>query len=394
MSSRRFRVALGFGSLAFSLALVEILARLLLGFSAGATALTPEDLQRRFLQPHPSIGTIHRTDVDVLYPFPERPDGVVRFRTNNLGLRRDSDTAFVPPDGVRRILVLGDSHVDGVVNNTENLCALLEAELESRSGDSWEVLNAAVGGYSPYQGYLWHLTYGTGLAPELVLWFFYSGNDFAEMVSSGRPTLSGPKFELETPEPSLAGRLHFWFADHSAVYAFLRARFAAPGRGGRTIHRAFAECPGCTGQYLAQVHWFHGQGLDSWKQAGNDFRTVTSRFSQAVENDGGELLLVQLPSPHAVDPDFDSERLAAALEVVQIDPDWEQLESRIRETVSRIASEEGVRQFDLLPVFVQHQVRSSEPLYYRSDWHLNPLGHAEAASAVAEWLLADVIDRD
>lgn len=389
--SKLVRVLLAPAALALSLLLLEAATRFASGLPDQTIVRKGADLQRRLYLPHPVLGTIHAADVDVVFLFPERETGRVRFRTNNLGLRRDSDTEVDPiSGGEHRILVLGDSHTDGVVDNSENFCNLLEEGLERVSKQDWEVLNAGVGGYSPYQEYLWYRQFGRRLAPELVLWVVYTGNDFAEMVSPGRPVLAGSRAPITPPpQPSLLRRLHFWFVDHSSAYSKMMSLFPQSTGWTGAIGKAFDACPGCTGQYLAQLDWFRGQGSASWTAAERDFRETTRLLSSAVAAGGGRAVLVLLPSAHSVDPDFESQRLRAASQAIGIDPDWESLEGRIRETAIRIAEDEGVSVLDLLPFFTRHGPGSARDLYYRTDWHLDTAGHRAAAGTLAEFVLSD-----
>ncbi len=125
-------------------------------------------------------------------PFLGHPLGRVHFRTNNLGLRRDADTQAAKAPGVFRILVLGDSHTDGYVDNSENFTALLEANLNSHlanPGGNFEVLNAGVISYSPVQELLWYEIHGTRLEPNLVLAVFYVGNDVVELLDPRKPSI-------------------------------------------------------------------------------------------------------------------------------------------------------------------------------------------------------------
>jgi hypothetical protein len=87
--------------------------------------------------PHPQVGHVHRPHAERRMQWPEHPRGEIVFRTNNLGFREDQDTAPRKPDGTVRIMVLGDSHTDGVVWNSESFPNLLEQRL----GPQVEVLS-------------------------------------------------------------------------------------------------------------------------------------------------------------------------------------------------------------------------------------------------------------
>jgi hypothetical protein len=122
----------------------------------------------------------HAADVDILVPLAGHPGGSYRFRTNNLGLRRDDDTTVAKAPDTFRLLVLGDSQTDGYVNNDEAFCALLEARLASRfaaEGRRLEVLNAGVTEYDPTDEARWFRAHGMDLRPDLVLETVYIGND-------------------------------------------------------------------------------------------------------------------------------------------------------------------------------------------------------------------------
>ncbi len=101
-------------------------------------------------------------------------------RTNNLGLRRDTPTALQKPPGGLRILVLGDSQSEGIVENAETYAALVESALGRVRRT--EVLNAATSGYSPLLSYLWWERYGASLQPDAVLLALYTGNDLGELL--------------------------------------------------------------------------------------------------------------------------------------------------------------------------------------------------------------------
>src|SRR5207248_2046133 len=116
---------------------------------------------------------------DVVVPLADHPGGSFRFRTNNLGLRRDVDTAIDKPPELFRVLMLGESQTEGYVNNEESFPTLLEARLAgqlSPIGRRAEVLNAGVGGYKPTLELQRFQVRGAPLRPDLVV-VFVAGND-------------------------------------------------------------------------------------------------------------------------------------------------------------------------------------------------------------------------
>jgi hypothetical protein len=218
---------------------------------------------RGSMRPHPILGLEHAPDVDLDVPL---PSGQFRFRTNNLGLRRDDDVTEAKPTGVRRVLVLGDSHTDGCVDNAESFSARLEARLRAASSTRIEVLNAGVLTYSPTQELFWFRTRGIGLQPDLVILVFYPGNDAADMVGPG-PRLDFATGEVAEPKRPLLPRLRTLAllrraADAPPLSPWLArvglAR-AAPGHGypAATLGEVFRVCEGCYWQTLFQAARAH-----------------------------------------------------------------------------------------------------------------------------------------
>lgn len=65
-------------------------------------------------------GHIDKPFATPLYLWQEHPKGAIRLAVNNLGFREDSDTKRQKDLETYRILVTGDSHMDGVVYNSES----------------------------------------------------------------------------------------------------------------------------------------------------------------------------------------------------------------------------------------------------------------------------------
>ena len=84
-----------------------------------------------------------------------------------------SDSSF-------RIIVTGDSHIDGVVNADEAFPNVLETEIRKfPKAKEVEVINAGVGFYS-FQNYLGVIKKYGYLKPDLFVVTVYTGNDFIE----------------------------------------------------------------------------------------------------------------------------------------------------------------------------------------------------------------------
>lgn len=127
----------------------------------------------------------------------EHPDGQIKVRTNSHGMREDLDPLAAKPD--LRVLVAGDSHTDGVVNNAESFPNVLEARLAERWPDQQiEVLNAGVGSTS-FPMYLGTLVKFLALEPDVFVCTVYSGNDFGYMVHAVAKIRQEPVERADAP---------------------------------------------------------------------------------------------------------------------------------------------------------------------------------------------------
>ena len=96
-------------------------------------------------------GHAHPVNTVEAYEWSEHPGGQIRKAYNNLGFAENSATNKQKGRNIYRILVSGDSHIDGWVNNDESFPNRLENLLNSSvQGIGFEVINGAVEMYGPF----------------------------------------------------------------------------------------------------------------------------------------------------------------------------------------------------------------------------------------------------
>ena len=141
----------------------------------------------------------------------ERTELGAKVSVNQRGLR-GAEIAAQAPQGVRRVVVVGDSSVYGHgVSDSETFAS----QLQDRLGDQFEVINAGVPGYSTEQSMNLLNLRVWDLSPDLlVIGSLWSDNNFdsfvdAELISEHRA------FERRWPTPIARA------AEASAVYRFL-----------------------------------------------------------------------------------------------------------------------------------------------------------------------------
>ena len=303
---------------------------------------------------------VNRPDFVALVPWPEHPLGAIRFATNNRGFREDEPTEV--SSEAYRILVLGDSHTEGAVNNDESYPNVLELQLNKRSERPVEVINAGVGGTGPYE-MEGMLVSQLELEPDLVIATLFTGNDFwnALMISD--------------------------------FYTKRRQRSRTPEYGGMIV-KARDSWPVVFAQGFNQAFLF-----DYDPQSARVALDVTvERF--AVMNDlcareGIGFLAMILPTKVDVDGDDDAATINGVLDALALSRQDYSINAQLAHRFGEALAERGIRCVDLTPRLAAFD----EPFYWHADHHLNVAGHALVAHTllpiVGEFLRAsDADDQD
>ena len=289
------------------------------------------------------------------------PGGVLEIATNNLGFREDQSTLIgvgTAPEPVR-VLFAGDSHIEGVVSNAENVASRLEELAQEDCGAVVEALNAGVGGTGP-RNYLGTLQACLELEPSVFVAVLYAGNDFWD-------TLLLEMFFLgETPRRPLD-------SEEQAVL------------------RAAKKYPGFFPQGLVQAHRFR-KYPDEFQRA-VDATVSHYRAMRALCLDNGiHFLAVALPTrldllleDTGVIGDTDQARVFFEL---GIDREALGINRALREKFVYALRSEGIEVLDVAPRFAG----AAAELYWEADHHINIAGHRRLAELVFERLRERICD--
>ncbi len=134
----------------------------------------------------------------------------VEVTINSYGLRDVPRATLDKPPGVFRILLLGNSYVEGLrVPLEATFGKVLEQQLNASApaGQRVEVIPAGVSGWGTDQELLWLREHGAAYQPDLVLLAFFPGNDFQnnsealEVENMG--SIQKPFFHLDNGELTL-----------------------------------------------------------------------------------------------------------------------------------------------------------------------------------------------
>ena len=299
---------------------------------------------------HPVMLARHTPDLNQRFRMKEHPLGFWTMHTNSLGMREDAEPAEEQPD--LRVLIVGDSHVDGVCNNDESFASRLEQMLSERHPDrSIEVLNAGTGGWSFYN-YLGAIEAYAELAPDVFVVTVYGGNDF-----------------------------------HGALdlHHYHRGEKLKPSHAptvGALVRLGKERITGISAQFYGQVVYFDTYPAEV-AAARKMSRDVTLAIGERCDKLGAKLLCVYLPPYADVDPVAYAEDLEAARAAVEVKDQSLGVSDHLATRWLADLEQNGVRAVDMRPVFLP-LIDAGEPLYWRKDHHINLTAQDSVAQAILE----------
>ncbi len=330
-----------------------------------------------------------------------RPEYRVALRINSLGLR-DPERPYEAREGVRRILALGDSYLEGYTVALEaTVTQRMEVLLRGR-GIKLDVINGGTTGYSTDQEYLFYRSEGVRYSPSIVLLFFCLNDVYyndSQWYYAGAPKpvfvyrdgkLVLWKYPVPEPRPVPApsvpqnARTAEPWLGRSALYRLVRARlwhnapdlyyrlgllglWPAKRSGGRrpeyqvleTSPEARAAVSGC------------------WEKTG----AVLEQLASEVRGQGRKLAVIYVPSRMEVDGRAWRPTLRR-FEMSESQSDRRLVYEGLREICARLS----LPLCDLTPSLkrVEHGFLGGP--YFPDDGHWNERGHRVAAEAVVDFL--------
>lgn len=358
-----FRLAAVAASILASALIAEAALRLAWG---GPRLPAPVDSLRL----DPRIGVMHVPGyVGVL----NTPSHRTRVRYNSLGWR-DEERQVAKPPGLFRVLALGDSFVEGHgVEYDQMFLSLAEKALCPPTGfQGIEVVKAGVGGWGPVNELRALRLDLARLGPDLVVLFFYTGNDFDEAAAPDRLSVwGGLRMERDLAESMTWARsIRVFLRKHLYLYAlFVDAAKSARMSKGERMKEDLAVLRDCRQESppptRATAEAFAG-------------------FRQWSESAGCPVACVILP--HRAQLEKARADAGARLLGGSFDLD---LPSK---QIAEILKSEGIPSLDLTPALRQ-VAESGKPIGMEADSHYNAAVHATVASALAPWLEARISER-
>jgi len=289
---------------------------------------------------------------------PSHPD------VSSQGLR-DREYEIPKPEGVLRILVLGDSVTFGTgVSRSETFPKRLERKLRSE-GEQVEVINAGVNGYTAYNEVHYYLSEMRDLQPDVVLLAVVLNDAvnprlhwgvFAENPLFAVPQAAIPNAEDDRTRLASATRSQQTFNEHVQ-------RSHAINKEGRADAEGRRWPVYLTGEDSLGIETLLNYDSAEWRW----LRGLYGQLKEGVEADGAELWLLVLPLSYQLKEGY------------PFDP---------QPLFERYCRDGSLVYLDPLPVFREEQ--GTQQLFIGTDagyldvWHLTAAGHDLVAREIAK----------
>lgn len=317
-----------------------------------------KDYSDSFLKPHfPSsdndyyqadslTGHFHKPNVIREFAWEEHPEGKIEMKTNNIGLRNNYDTKVQKDKNQFRVVVTGDSHIDGVLNNNQSVAFFLEKGLNNQYPERKnEVLNAGNGYFGP-QNYFGVVDKFQIYKPDMFIVTIYTGNDFLDAIR-----IEAENGRLSVPERPQGYYDKLWEID--GLYT------------------------GFTGQQLNQLKF-----LETFPGYADTALLITQKNLLKIKNlchqNQTAFLVVLLPTKIDTETQTDEKRITEVFEIMDFN---ESLLQKNRELVLSLVQwlkQNNISFIDLYETYIQ----SNKELFWKVDYHVNIDGHEIMANEI------------
>jgi hypothetical protein len=215
-------------------------------------------------------------------------------------MRADREFAYEKPEGVRRIVCVGDSFTMGYeVDAKDCFTNLLEQKLRE-NGKNVETLNAGVSGFSNAEACIYLENALLRYAPDVVVLSFYS-NDLHDNVRTGIFALEGhtlvARKDRYVPAGSLANFLNSnwffsWLSERSNAFVFVREKVAVAVKKAM-VERNDQEVLSVAGQAAGKARGLRHRGLRHRRRLA---AAILQRVQKTLQERGIDLVVQVIPS--------------------------------------------------------------------------------------------------
>jgi lysophospholipase L1-like esterase len=331
-------------------------------------------------------------------------EGFSEGRFNREGFR-DRERSVVKPQGVFRVLVLGDSFVEALqVPLDDAFPAVLEDALRRRTGsDAIEVVAMGQSGFGTASELMRWREFGAAYDADLVILAFYAGNDVRDdsrplsgdapafyFTLDARGALQLDRSRMEALERSRArGGAGAWLLEHSRLAGLVSDRLDLLRLGRRAARDARrAAVSGAGGGLAAAIperderNVYLADPSVAWEEAWRVTDALIGRLAEEVAAHGARLALVSVGTPEQVEDDLGRTMLQA----LPAGADLERPDRRL----GAICDAREIPCLFLAPHLRAVEASAGTRLYgfgARRGGHWNAAGHRAAAQAIEAFLL-------
>ena len=351
--------------------------------------------------PHPERGWTIEPDASALL-FSPLYSTYLEYNARGL---RGKERAYRAAPGVYRILLLGDSFLEGYQHADNDLFA---SQLEDAlAHKSVEVINLSVGGYGTTQQYLYLRDEGLKYQPDLIVLAFQPGNDIRD---NSRTLLELYKrnlglnvyirpyatirdeqtIEVVPPPPAYIATYKIWreqsiisvrssrFWDRLLTIRYLRARFGrerAPKLNPNLHYGAYLDnFDPALFIYDVTAEQYEA----AWNQGWETTRQLILSIARLAGQSGAQFTVLNLPARIQADRAY-LRKTQARYPSLRFDLD------RIDRKAEQFAGTHVITMLNLTPVFRAYNERHDKSLFLgEEDQHWNRNGQRLAAETVAE----------
>lgn len=363
--------ALTIASVAVTLVVVEIFLR----HFAPQQEFVPNI--RTVYDPHPVIGFTLRPNVKTEFGFD----------TNQHGMRDYARYTKRKPEGVYRIICLGDSMTFSITGLEDAWPKVMERSFATGARNI-EVINAGVSGYGPDEEYFYLKDYLLDFEPDLVILGFFVGNDISDSYQHPANTaVDGTLIHIEDARKLTASQISWEKRKREFLNRFHVARlvinrdystlFTALGQRNINLRKYMNRADSrCLNDLDIRAHSSPATFSPVFKIAWANALDWIDKMNRLAAARGVQFAVAVIP----VVEQFDTPEVIAAKNRMRSGYDWEQPQTALMEESAR----RGWRTFNPLPAMRGQW--DGRALYYCRDPHFNETGNALFAEALKDWL--------
>ena len=306
--------------------------------------------------------------------------------TNSIGFRDLEPTKKV------KIAILGDSYMEALqIPEHENTSDLL------RTLTSSQVMNTGISGFGPLHEYLTYNEIVRPYKPDIVLLFFYSGNDvrdsscvlnrsggsvwdlFKACATINRTGAVKIHQEISPPSSFFNPQVKLLIKEYCRSCDFLIYVYS-------NLENKFymAKHPHVGHELSRDLHVYMKPDA-KWNDAWKITEYFLKKLNDQVKRDGGHLVIVTVPDYGRISRNTLKKMREAGF---RLPPDYDPfLPIRRLESISK---NDGFDLLELENFFLKYRDRyqmKSPYFFYRCDGHWSPLGHFLASNVIVKYLV-------